>query len=294
MVLIFSFSLLFLFGCTDWQRDHAHDPNGVNYVGDGGAEPSSSSGSVVQPSSSSLASSSSSVPVPSSSSVSLPSSSSSVGQLPSSSSVLAPSSSSVSSSSSSNIPSSSSSSLTSSSSTTWIYSSATQISSSSSSSLFYSSSSTILSSSSSGNYEGNIDGECKDGSGNQYYCQWPLGCHAIDNIYTNKGVPCPDLVSLCQNEGELFINVHPSALHEGNGWGEGISCSNVGGTQVSECKDSNGSQYYCLWSGVCYALYSNMGQIGDSCQELVHSCQKDGKLFTGSCSNGGVGPQPPG
>jgi len=53
MVLILSFALLFLFGCTDWQRDHAYDPNGVNYVGEGGAEPSSSSG-IVQPSSSSL------------------------------------------------------------------------------------------------------------------------------------------------------------------------------------------------------------------------------------------------
>ena len=137
-------------------------------------------------------------------------------------------------SSSSSVSSSSSSSLPSSSSTT-------QISSSSSSSIFYSSSSTILSSSSSGNYEGNINGECKDGSGRQYYCQWEEGCHAIDNIYSNIGVPCPDLVSLCQNYGTLFINVNPSALHEGNEWGKGISCSNVGGTQVSTPNSSSSS-----------------------------------------------------
>ena len=273
MVLILSFALLFLFGCTDWQRDHAHDPNGVNYVGEGGAEPGSSS----------LASSSSSVPVRSSSSVSLSSSSSSVGQLPSSSSVLAPSSSSVSSSSSSNIPSSSSSSLTSSSSATWIYSSATQISSSSSSFLFYSSGS-----SSSGIYVVDNNGYCKDRTGNQYYCQWPEGCHAIDNVNFNIGVPCPNLVSNCQDGGTLFINVDPSALNYDNQWGKNIICSNVGGTQVSGsgCKDGSGSQYYCQWSEGCYAIYPN----GESCQELVSRCRADGMLFTGSCAGPGPGP----
>jgi len=59
MVLIYVLVAFFLFSCTDWQRDHAYDPNGVNYVGDGGTE-STSSSAVLLPSSSSIAPSSSS------------------------------------------------------------------------------------------------------------------------------------------------------------------------------------------------------------------------------------------
>ena len=45
MVLILSFVMLFLLSCTDWQRDHVHDPNGVNYIGEGNNSSSSSKSS---------------------------------------------------------------------------------------------------------------------------------------------------------------------------------------------------------------------------------------------------------
>jgi len=74
MVLIFSFSLLLLFGCSDYERDNIYDQNGKYYTGgviDGSSSSGSSSSSAGDSgggSSSSFGSSSSSVVVSSSSS----------------------------------------------------------------------------------------------------------------------------------------------------------------------------------------------------------------------------------
>ena len=57
MVLAFGLALFFLFGCQSLERDNVYDPDGMNYVGEGDADKSSSS--AVRSSSSGTASSSS-------------------------------------------------------------------------------------------------------------------------------------------------------------------------------------------------------------------------------------------
>ena len=95
MVLVLFFALLFVFGCTQAERDNSLDPDGVNYAGAVGENSSSSA----MPSSSSVEDSSSSSE-DSSSSIEVAGESSSSSEMPSSSSVEGSSSSSEGSSSS--------------------------------------------------------------------------------------------------------------------------------------------------------------------------------------------------
>jgi hypothetical protein len=71
-----------------------------------------------------------------------------------------------------------------------------------------------------------LDGDCENGNGQQYYCQWETGCFGFNELYGSG--TCLELISECIRYGEgLFVNVN--GIDQSNGWGQGVNCAANGG-----------------------------------------------------------------
>jgi len=66
----------------------------------------------------------------------------------------------------------------------------------------------------------------------------PGGCYKNDDQYSSVGgvceagkCTCEQIIEGCKKNGKLFVEVKDEALNEGNQWGKGVKCGNVGGKE---------------------------------------------------------------
>jgi len=162
-------------------------------------------------------------------------------------------------------------------------------------------------------------GRCYEG--NQIaFCQWPTGCHDINNFsygddYDNRG-PCSTQINNCKSGGQLFVGIELGKINELNNYGAGQNCTTLGGTAVGsnnggttpnpgtgtgtgtgittagkECR-VGGKQAYCHYGawmndpGGCYAMNKYSPENADkTCEEIINHCTEDGKIYVDVDSN---------
>ncbi|MDR0517125.1 MAG: hypothetical protein LBH25_08790 [Fibromonadaceae bacterium] len=134
-------------------------------------------------------------------------------------------------------------------------------------------------------------------NGKQAFCQYPTGCYNLDSEY--EGRPCEDMVANCAIYGQVFTGIDGSKINESNSWGEGLKCSNLGGSSSNGSGNNasgvsgdgeefckyNGKALFCQWEpfgsdpGGCYKESSIYNPDGKTCTELYNACKAYGKPF---------------
>jgi hypothetical protein len=136
-------------------------------------------------------------------------------------------------------------------------------------------------------------------NGGTLFCQIGAGCFKYSPKYSGVGendatcgpknnsnptCDCDQLLEGCQDFGQAYINVNESALTAGNKYGEGVICSENGGTLIGGAQKCGTCQY----PTGCYAIWSGGSESkGENCTIAMATCATDGG--TTGCEEGSGG-----